>query len=79
MIACKNKEIWKKLWAYKDCGKNYDKIFKKRKNNLFNWVHDYRGTNLRMTEVQAAVGSIQLKNLDEMTKKTLTVNIFGKK
>ena len=69
MIACKNKEIWKKLWAYKDCGKNYDKIFKKRKNNLFNWVHDYRGTNLRMTEVQAAVGSIQLKNLDEMTKK----------
>lgn len=66
MIACKNKNIWKKLWAYKDCGKNYDKIFGTRKSKLFNWVHDYQGTNLRMTEIQAAVGIIQLKNLDKM-------------
>ena len=66
MIACKEKKIWKKLWAYKDCGKNYDKIFKRRKSKLFNWVHDYQGTNLRMTEIQAAIGIIQLKNLDKM-------------
>ena len=46
--------------------KNYDKIFKKNKNNLFKWVHDFNGTNLRMTEVQAAVGIEQLKNLKKM-------------
>ena len=66
MISCKSKLIYKKLWAYKDCGKNYDKIFKKNKNNLFKWVHDFNGTNLRMTEVQAAVGIEQLKNLKKM-------------
>ena len=69
MIACKDRILWKKLWAYKDCGKNYDKIFQKKKNNLFKWVHDYKGTNLRMTEVQAAVGIIQLKKLENMINK----------
>ena len=69
MIACKNKNIYKKLWSYKDCGRNYDKIFnsKKKNNKLFKWIHDYDGTNLRMTEVQAAVGIEQLKNLEKMT------------
>ena len=67
MISCKSKLIYKKLWAYKDCGKNYDKILKKNKNNLFKWIHDFKGTNLRMTEAQAAVGIEQLKNLNRMT------------
>ena len=31
MISCKSKLFYKKIWAYKDCGKNYDKIFKKAK------------------------------------------------
>ena len=66
MISCKSKLFYKKIWAYKDCGKNYDKIFKKSKNNLFKWVHDFQGTNLRMTEAQAAVGIEQLKNLNRM-------------
>jgi len=68
MVACKNKNIYKKLWSYKDCGRNYNKIFNSKRNNnkLFKWIHDYDGTNLRMTEVQAAVGIEQLKNLEKM-------------
>ena len=30
----------------------------------FAWVHDFFGSNLRMTEMQAAIGIIQLKKLD---------------
>ncbi len=69
MISCKSSFLYKKLWAYKDCGKNIDKIKKKSKNRLFKWLHDFDGTNLRMTEIQAAVGIEQLKNLNLMVKK----------
>ena len=68
MIACNSLNLYKKLWAYKDCGKNFDKVFQKSKNYLFKWVHDLEGTNLRMTEIQAAVGIEQLKKLKRMTK-----------
>ena len=69
MISCKSNMLYKKLWAYKDCGKNIDKIKKGSKNKLFKWIHDYDGTNLRMTEIQAAVGIEQLKNLNSMVNK----------
>jgi len=36
---------------------------------LFKWVHDFDGTNLRMTEIQAAVGIEQLKKLPNMVKR----------
>ena len=68
MIGCNNSGLYKKLWAYKDCGKNLDKVVKMKKDYLFKWIHDFDGTNLRMTEVQAAVGIEQLKNLKKMLK-----------
>lgn len=69
MISCKSDNLFKKIWAYKDCGKNLDKVLKKNKNNLFKWIHDFDGTNLRMTEIQAAVGNVQLEMLDNMIRK----------
>tara|TARA_B100000795_G_C22792792_1_gene437778 strand:+ start:1265 stop:2437 length:1173 start_codon:yes stop_codon:yes gene_type:complete len=67
MIAVKKKAIWKKIWAYKDIGKNYDKVQKnlKSKSSGFNWVHDTFGTNLRMTEMQAVLGIHQLNKLNK--------------
>ena len=66
MIGIKKKKIWKKIWSYKEIGKNLDKVVKnKNKKNMgFAWVHDFFGSNLRMTEMQAAIGIIQLKKLD---------------
>lgn len=71
MIAIKKKEIWKKIWAYKEIGKNFDKINKNLKNNFsgFKWVHDSFGTNLRMTEMQAVLGIYQLKKLNRTISK----------
>jgi len=67
MISTNNKKLYFKIWSLKEIGKN----FKKSKTSFspkFKWIHDYIGSNLRMTEVQAAVGRIQLKNLDNMVK-----------
>ena len=68
IIATKNFKIYKKLWSLKDCGKNYSKFIKFKKKNKFKWVHDFEGTNLRMTEVQAAVGRYQLKKLTKWVR-----------
>ena len=76
MISVKKKTLWKKIWAYKEIGKNFDKVKKNIKNTSsgFNWVHDTFGTNLRMTEMQAALGIHQLKKLNKTISKRLYIN-----
>ena len=78
MIATKKKENWKKIWAYKEIGKNFDKVKKNLKNTLagFNWVHDSFGTNLRMTEIQAVLGIYQLKKLNKTISRRKYINNF---
>ena len=78
MIAAKKEKDWKKIWSYKEIGKNYDKVQKniKNKSSGFQWVHDTFGTNLRMTEIQAAIGINQLKNLKQTINKRNKINNF---
>ena len=68
MISTKNTSFYKKIWSMKDQGRNIDKIGRS-KNNKFQYLHDYLGLNLRMTEVQAKLGSIQLLSLKDTIKK----------
>ena len=68
MIACKNKKVWKKIWAIKDCGKSYDRLYKFKHKPGFKWIHDNFGTNMRLTEMQAAIGIVQLKYLNNWIK-----------
>jgi dTDP-4-amino-4,6-dideoxygalactose transaminase len=64
MITTNIKKFWLKMWSYKDHGKNLSKIKQRSKNNYkFKWVHDFFGTNMRMTEIQASIGSLHLKSL----------------
>lgn len=63
MISTKSKKIWKRIWSLKEIGKDYDSVFKKKHKFGFKWVHDHFGSNYRMTEMQAGIGRIQLKNL----------------
>lgn len=65
MLVTNDQELWNKVWSYKDHGKNYNAAMNNAPNPRFNWVHDSFGTNLRMTEIQAAIGRIQLKKLRE--------------
>ncbi|NRA73963.1 MAG: DegT/DnrJ/EryC1/StrS aminotransferase family protein [Rickettsiales bacterium] len=63
MLVLKNKQAWKKAWSYKDHGKDFDLILKNNNNFDFKYVHQDFGTNWRMTEMQAAIGRLQLKKL----------------
>ena len=65
MIATNSKKIMLKIFSLKDHGKNFLKITNKSTNNRFRWLHDAFGTNARMTEVQAAIGRLQLRKLNK--------------
>lgn len=65
MITTNNKVIWEKIWSLKDHGKDYEKVYHHTHPPGFRWLHDTFGTNWRMTEMQAAIGRLQLKKLPE--------------
>jgi dTDP-4-amino-4,6-dideoxygalactose transaminase len=68
MVSTNNNKYFKRIWAGKDCGRNINKIKKNNSKVGFKWIHDFAGTNLRMTELQAAVGRYQIKKLDSWIK-----------
>jgi dTDP-4-amino-4,6-dideoxygalactose transaminase len=65
MVTTSNEELWKKIWAYKDHGKSWDTVYNHKHPPGFRWLHESFGSNYRMTELQAAIGRIQLKRLPE--------------
>jgi dTDP-4-amino-4,6-dideoxygalactose transaminase len=69
MVTTNSHQLWKKMWSYKDHGKNFDIANNNDHSHTFKWSHDHFGTNWRMLEIQAALGRIQLKKIDSWTKK----------
>jgi len=67
MLTTNDKVIREKAWAYKDHGKSYDSVYHKKHPPGFRWLHDSFGTNWRMTEMQAAIGRVQLRKMPEWT------------
>lgn len=67
MVTCNDKTLMKALWSFKDHGKDFDLTRNLTKGNRFKWLHTGFGTNLRMTEMQAAIGRVQLKKLKDWT------------
>jgi len=68
MVTTNDESLWKKMWAYKDHGKSWDAIYQKEHPPGFRWLHESFGTNWRMTEMQSAVGRIQLTRMPEWSK-----------
>lgn len=69
IISTNNNRIWKFCWEYKDHGKSYHSVFKKKHKTNFKWLHHNLGSNYRLTEMQAVLGRHQLKVLDKTVKK----------
>ena len=77
MISTNSKKLWLTCWSIKDHGKNYNSVFYKKHKTGFRWLHDNLGSNYRMTEMQAAIGRIQLKTLNNQLKiRNAIANIY---
>lgn len=68
MLTTNDSDLWEKAWAYKDHGKSFDAVYQRQHPPGFRWLHESFGTNMRMTEMQAAIGRIQLRRLPEWIK-----------
>lgn len=65
MVTTNNQKLWSKMWSYKDHGKSWDSVYTKVHPEGFRWLHDSFGTNWRITEMQSAIGRIQLSKMTE--------------
>jgi len=63
MVTTNSDELWNTMWSLKDHGKSYDAVYNREHAPGFRWLHESFGTNWRLSEVQSAVGRIQLKKL----------------
>jgi dTDP-4-amino-4,6-dideoxygalactose transaminase len=67
MVTTNNKALWSAMWSYKDHGKSWEAVYETEHPPGFRWLHESFGTNWRLTEMQSAIGRIQLKKMPTWT------------
>ena len=65
MVTTNREDIWSRVWSNKDHGKNWSAANAVAGHTRFRWLHDAFGTNARMLEIQAAIGRIQLRRMND--------------
>ena len=71
MVTTNDRELWSRMWSYKDHGKSWEAVYEREHPPGFRWLHDSFGTNWRMTEIQAVIGRIQLKRMEDWSSRRL--------
>ena len=69
MVVTDSEELWSTCWSFKDHGKSTDLLTPVNATPVFRYVHDSIGTNFRMTEMQAAIGRVQLRKLSDWVER----------
>jgi dTDP-4-amino-4,6-dideoxygalactose transaminase len=66
MVTTDDEALWRRMWEYKDHGRGWDAVRDAAAlgGHEYKPVYESFGTNFRMTEMQAAVGRVQLRKLD---------------
>jgi dTDP-4-amino-4,6-dideoxygalactose transaminase len=68
MLTTNDEALWRRAWEFKDHGKSYDAVYNREHQPGFRWLHESFGTNWRLTEMQSAIGRLQLRKLPEWTR-----------
>jgi dTDP-4-amino-4,6-dideoxygalactose transaminase len=68
MVTTNNRELWSRMWSFKDHGKSWEAVYERQHPPGFRWLHESIGTNWRMTEMQAAIGRVQLTRMPDWTR-----------
>lgn len=65
LLVTNDDRLWRDAWSFKDHGKNWDAVYNRQHGIGYRWLHESFGTNWRMTELQAAIGRLQLGKLPQ--------------
>lgn len=63
MVTTRDRALWSRMWSHKDHGKSWEAVYERSHPPGFRWLHESFGTNWRMTEMQGAIGRIQLQKM----------------
>jgi dTDP-4-amino-4,6-dideoxygalactose transaminase len=69
MVLTSDSDLCRRMWEYKDHGKSWDAVYNREHPPGFRWLHETFGTNWRLTEMQSAMGRVQLAKLDQWIEK----------
>ena len=67
MVTTNRADLWDLMWAFKDHGKTHEAVYGREHPPGFRWLHERFGSNFRLTELQSAIGRIQLQRLPAWT------------
>jgi dTDP-4-amino-4,6-dideoxygalactose transaminase len=73
MVTTDDRELWSRMWSYKDHGKSWDAVYEREHPPGFRWLHESFGTNGRMIEMQAVIGRIQLERMPDWHARRLAI------
>lgn len=65
MLTTNDQAVWERARTFRDHGTNSALDSKDQNSRGFRWVHDAFGTNWRLTEMQSAIGRVQLRKLPD--------------
>jgi dTDP-4-amino-4,6-dideoxygalactose transaminase len=63
MLTTNDERVWERATSFRDHGTRHNASGNDKDSHSFRWVHDTFGTNWRLTEMQSAIGRIQLRKL----------------
>ena len=69
LVMTNDAGLYKRMWSLRDHGWDYDRAHETDAKPGFRWLVDTFATNWRMTEVQSAIGRLQLKKLGVWVKR----------
>ncbi|MBA3236653.1 MAG: DegT/DnrJ/EryC1/StrS family aminotransferase [Chloroflexi bacterium] len=64
MLVTDDRDLWSAAWSFKDHGKSWERVYADDHPVGFRWLHEGFGSNWRLTEIQGAIGRLQLAKLD---------------
>ena len=75
MVTTDCEALWSRIWSLKDHGKSYEAVYERTHppGFGFRWLHESFGTNGRMTEMQAAIGRVQLERMPKWHNRRQTI------
>ncbi len=69
MVTTSDQSYWQVMWSLKEHGKSYEAVMAPSSDQGFRWLHHNFGSNFRMTEMQSAIGRVQLEKLNQWNHK----------
>jgi dTDP-4-amino-4,6-dideoxygalactose transaminase len=64
MLTTDDPDLWRLAWEYKDHGKSWKAVYERQHAPGFRWLHESLGSNWRMSEMQSAIGRVQLGKIE---------------